>query len=216
MGVGRAAFAAVLLVVAAPAASAAMMTGGVSGVDASEPGARAAAAAALGQLDQASNSLEAQALGRVLSVKRQVVAGTRWVVECEVLRGEQTALMTLDVWEKLDQTFSLTKATTHFVVRGSAPALEKGKPELGLVGGFAMVPSNTAEVRSAALEVYRQFDDGERGEDVVVTVCKAERQVVAGFNYRLSIGADCETATPVVVYQALDGSFQITQGLHTR
>eukprot|EP00217_Crustomastix_stigmatica_P010850 CAMPEP_0183791622 /NCGR_PEP_ID=MMETSP0803_2-20130417/1982_1 /TAXON_ID=195967 /ORGANISM="Crustomastix stigmata, Strain CCMP3273" /LENGTH=216 /DNA_ID=CAMNT_0026035943 /DNA_START=43 /DNA_END=693 /DNA_ORIENTATION=- len=195
------------------------MVGGVSAGDSSSPEAREAASAAVASLASNSNSLEPLALGRVVEVKQQVVAGTMYTITCEVLRGAETSLMELRVWRKLDGTHEAVESKTLFVVRGEAGGVASAgmaAPQLGLVGGYHPAEPSDPNVRSAAVEAWRTTD-GAMGDGVVVRVCKAEKQVVNGVNYRLTLGdEECAETHPITVYQSFQGEYSVMGDAHNK
>lgn len=78
-------------------------------------------------------------------------------------------------------------------------------PAMPIAGGYAMVDVNDQEVQAAA-EFAAQALGGLLGK-----VTKAEQQVVAGMNYKLSIELQDGSKRNVVVYKDLEGNMSLTQ-----
>lgn len=74
-----------------------------------------------------------------------------------------------------------------------------------LVGGYSIVDFNDAEVQNAA-----QFAAQSLG-GLLGKVTKAEQQVVAGMNYKLSLELQDGSKHEVVVYKDLQGNMSLTQ-----
>jgi predicted neuraminidase len=78
-----------------------------------------------------------------------------------------------------------------------------------LVGGYSSAPANDAEVLAAAKSAIALRDPKLK----LLSVEKAERQVVAGLNYRLRLNvndAGAARAAEVVVWRKLDGNYELT------
>ena len=74
-----------------------------------------------------------------------------------------------------------------------------------MVGGYSSVDINDAEVQNAA-----QFAAQALGS-ILTKVTKAEQQVVAGMNYKLSLELQDGSKHKVVVYKDLQGNMSLTQ-----
>ncbi|WP_298610160.1 cystatin domain-containing protein [uncultured Thiothrix sp.] len=74
-----------------------------------------------------------------------------------------------------------------------------------MVGGYSAVDVNDAEVQTAA-----QFAAQALGS-ILTKVTKAEQQVVAGMNYKMSLELQDGTKPQVVVYKDLQGNMSLTQ-----
>ena len=94
-----------------------------------------------------------------------------------------------------------------------APAPAPG-PAPEIAGGYAGQAANDPDVTKAAEEAIKLLQEKEADPTLkLVSVKKAETQVVAGMNYRMEL----EVATAkgaktlkVVVYRSLDGKHQLT------
>ncbi len=85
------------------------------------------------------------------------------------------------------------------------PAKMASEPAPMLVGGASAVALDDEGVQKAASFAAQQIGGGS-----VQAVIKAERQVVAGLNYYLTLKLSNNQTYEVVVYEKLDGSMQLT------
>jgi len=80
----------------------------------------------------------------------------------------------------------------------------KPAPQPPMAGGLASVDVNSPEVQAAA-----QFAAQALG-GLLAKVTKAEQQVVAGMNYKMSLELKDGSKHDVVVYKNLQGQMQLT------
>jgi hypothetical protein len=82
-----------------------------------------------------------------------------------------------------------------------------------LVGGYSSADATSDDVKAAAEFAVRAQAGNESEPLALVTVAQAEKQVVAGLNYRLTLTVTKGKKTveaKVVVYHALDSHYQLT------
>jgi len=82
-----------------------------------------------------------------------------------------------------------------------------------LVGGYSSADATSDDVKAAAEFAVREQAGHESEPLALVTVSKAEKQVVAGLNYRLALTVTKgkkSLEAKVVVYHALDSHYQLT------
>jgi hypothetical protein len=82
-----------------------------------------------------------------------------------------------------------------------------------LVGGYSFADATADDVKAAAEFAVRAQAGHESEPLALVTVTQAEKQVVAGLNYRLTLTVTKGKKTVVakaVVYHALDSHYELT------
>jgi len=158
------------------------MPGGVSGAVAPSTHEQyeEAANAAVAHLNARSNALPAYTLGRVVEVKKQVVAGTMLYITYEAVRAgvPSTELCVAKVWHKLDRSYDVMANTCKFTVEAVDPPPpvtetegdKGGDGEEGdgagaggaggaegklLMGGYKPLDHHSQEARSAAVQYAR-------------------------------------------------------------
>mmetsp|Transcript_12149 Transcript_12149/g.29426 ORF Transcript_12149/g.29426 Transcript_12149/m.29426 type:complete len:272 (-) Transcript_12149:660-1475(-) len=142
------------------------MPGGVSkDVHQSNQGAfEAGGRAAVAHLNERSNVVPEYTLGRIVSVRKQVVAGTMMYITYEAVRNgvTRTEVCAAKVWHKLDDTLEVMSNSCTFSVvsvdaatYGGGAGAEQQHDRLQLMGGFKTLDPDSEEARSAAVAYAR-------------------------------------------------------------
>eukprot|EP00242_Pyramimonas_sp_CCMP2087_P005801 CAMPEP_0198214450 /NCGR_PEP_ID=MMETSP1445-20131203/41583_1 /TAXON_ID=36898 /ORGANISM="Pyramimonas sp., Strain CCMP2087" /LENGTH=248 /DNA_ID=CAMNT_0043889663 /DNA_START=88 /DNA_END=834 /DNA_ORIENTATION=- len=159
-----------------------------------------------------SNSLEQYTTPRILSATTLTLEGGGYELDIE-LQGNMGTTQFAHVVvseESADNKMRLESFhplfTVHFAKDKDTDTPAGYGQTARMAGGFTPVQSLTADLRSAAVELARKKDDMEQGARLIV--CKAAQQVVAGMNYKLTIGiGNCDHPFFGVVYRNLQGEY---------
>eukprot|EP00475_Leptophrys_vorax_P032777 TRINITY_DN50_c0_g1_i1.p1 TRINITY_DN50_c0_g1~~TRINITY_DN50_c0_g1_i1.p1 ORF type:complete len:538 (+),score=169.95 TRINITY_DN50_c0_g1_i1:43-1656(+) len=191
------------------------VVGGYEPVDASLPDVQAAASFAWVAVAAKETSVDmdlttAQNL-IVASAEKQIVAGTNYIL---VLTGDFSAgsvTVNVIVYQNLRGAYSLSDYSV--AVQHVAKALKK------MSGGYAPVNAADPSVIAAASFAWKAVSEQYSSGDLDLTTAKnllvasAEKQIVAGTNYRLVLTGDFSTGfvtLNVVVFKDLNGAFSLT------
>lgn len=153
-------------------------------------------------------------LDEIIKAERQVVQGSNYRLCMEVnTGGDESFFVQAVVYVDLKAKYRLTswaKSTCGDVA--AAPAAPLTKPIM--VGGYSLAPKTDALVVGAAKYAASAQSTKMDTEFSVNEIIKAERQVVAGMNYRICMRVDVEGDEPIMVsalvYQDLKRNYTLS------
>ena len=188
--------------------------GGYKVIANTDAGAKDAAAFAIG--DKNAHSYSSFQLKEILKAERQIVAGSNYKIclSADDLgtgdSGNYETVVYVDL-KNNSKLMSWTKSECGKSAKPPAPPT----PRPPMVGGFKTVDATDERARAAAEWAVRE--KGEKTETGIelLTLIKAEQQVVQGMNYRLCLKINTEDADEpesivlVVVYQDLKANYKL-------
>jgi len=147
---------------------------------------------------KSANNLEPFAAGRVahVSVQRASIPNEKdqYALDMEFLGNMGTTrFMHVEVSRAPEGAMELSKSSTLFTIKAdeglNKPQKEDPDPRMVMVGGYNPMDVDDPQLRSAAVELARKRADSTALEEgTPLVVCEASQQVVAGMNYRLTLG----------------------------
>lgn len=200
------------LVLTFTSASFAQMVGGYKVV--AKTDAAAVAAADFAVEAQTEKSGTEYTLEDIVKAERQVVQGSNYRLCLEVgSGGDDTSFVQAVVYVDLKGNKKLSSwADSTCGETAAAPEAPLTRPIM--VGGFSAAPKADAMVISAAKFAATSQSKKMETEYSVGEIVKAERQVVAGMNYRICMKVNVEGDEPImvsaVVYQDLKRNYSLS------
>ena len=190
-------------------ASFAQMVGGYKAVAKTDPGAVAAAEFAVET--QSGKTEKSYELAEIVKAERQVVQGSNYRLCLEVSAdGSDTFYVQAVVYVDLKGNRKLTSWADSTCGESAAAPLEKPI----IVGGYGSVAKTDAQIIAAAKFAVAKQAETLDGDLSLNKIVKAERQVVAGMNYRICMTVNVEGDEPMsviaVVYQDLKRNYSLS------
>ncbi|MBL8180121.1 MAG: hypothetical protein JNL64_00750 [Blastocatellia bacterium] len=187
----------------------AQMVGGYKVVAKTDAGAVAAAEFAVEAQSEKSGS--EISLEDIVKAERQVVQGSNYRLCLEVSTdGGDTTFVQAIVYVDLKNNRRLSKWEDSTC--GETAAVPANKPIM--VGGYGSVAKTDATVIAAAKFAVAKQSESSNSELSLGDIVKAERQVVAGMNYRICMNVNVEGDEPMsvvaVVYQDLKRNYSLS------
>lgn len=199
------------LVLTFTTASFAQMVGGYKVVASTDAGAVAAADFAVEA--QTEKSGTEYTLEAIVKAERQVVQGSNYRLCMEVgTGGDDTSFVQAVVYVDLKGNKKLSSwVDSTCGETAAAPVAPVSRP---MVGGFSPAPKTDAMVVAAANFAAMAQSKKMDSQFEVGQIVKAERQVVAGMNYRICMQVNVEGDEPImvsaVVYQDLKRNYSLS------
>jgi hypothetical protein len=190
-------------------ASFAQMVGGYKVVAKTDAGAVAAAEFAVeAQSEKTGSEIS---LEDIVKAERQVVQGSNYRLCLEVSTdGGDTTYVQANVYVDLKNNRKLSKWSDSTC--GETAAAPVDKPIM--VGGYGSVAKTDATVIAAAKFAIAKQSETADSELSLGKIVKAERQVVAGMNYRICMTVNVEGDEPqtvtAIVYQDLKRNYSLS------
>jgi len=163
-------------------------------------------------MEAQSNSLEKYTLENILAALPLFLEDEGYEIDVQLQGnlGTTRFVKTNVVWDKSRQNMMVKSFHTVFtIVSPSEEPIQSPFQESQMAGGFKCILTNSTDARRAALELARKKENLVEGAKLVL--CKVASQVVAGMNYKLSIGiGNCENTFTGIVFRSLQGEYLAT------